>query len=161
MLKSLVLLSGCGLAAALRPQPPPPPTAAAVLFNATFSDYAVLQAMGENNTKSAVFGTAPPDAALTITVASAAGDASYSVKATASAAGQWKAYLNPAADGGDATITAHCASGCTNSTDAVLEHVTFGDVWYCAGPSSPFRVLVCAARTLNATGQSRVTLSLR
>ena len=31
----------------------------------------------------------------------------------------------------------------------------------CAGPSRPFRVWVCAARTLNATGQSRVTLSLR
>ena len=29
------------------------------------------------------------------------------------------------------------------------------------GPSSPFRVPVFAARTLNATGQSRVTLSLR
>ena len=32
-----------------------------------------------------------------------------------------------------------------------------GDV----GPSSPFRVSLCAARALNATGQSRVTLSLR
>ena len=31
--------------------------------------------------------------------------------------------------------------------------------WRC-GPSSPSRVLVCAACTLNATGQSRVTLSL-
>ena len=29
------------------------------------------------------------------------------------------------------------------------------------GPSRPFRVSVCAERTLNATGQSRVTLSLR
>ena len=29
------------------------------------------------------------------------------------------------------------------------------------GPSSPFRASVCAARALNATGQSRVTLSLR
>ena len=31
------------------------------------------------------------------------------------------------------------------------------------GPSSrkPFRVSVCAARTLNGTGQSRVTLSLQ
>ena len=29
------------------------------------------------------------------------------------------------------------------------------------GPSSPFRVSVCAARTLNVTGQSRVTLSLQ
>ena len=29
------------------------------------------------------------------------------------------------------------------------------------GPSRPFRVSVCAARTLNAAGQPRVTLSLR
>ena len=29
------------------------------------------------------------------------------------------------------------------------------------GPSSPFRVLACAARTLNVPGQSRVTLSLQ
>ena len=29
------------------------------------------------------------------------------------------------------------------------------------GPSRPFRVSVCVARTLNATGHSRVTLSLR
>ena len=29
------------------------------------------------------------------------------------------------------------------------------------GPSRPFRVLVCAARTLNVKGQSRVTLSLQ
>ena len=29
------------------------------------------------------------------------------------------------------------------------------------GSSSPFRVSACAARTLNATGQSRVTLSLQ
>ena len=28
-------------------------------------------------------------------------------------------------------------------------------------PRAPFRVSVCAARALNATGQSRVTLSLR
>ena len=30
-----------------------------------------------------------------------------------------------------------------------------------SGPSSPFRVSVCAPRTLNVTGQSRVTLSLQ
>ena len=29
------------------------------------------------------------------------------------------------------------------------------------GPSRPFRVSVCAARTLNVKGQSRVTLSLQ
>ena len=32
--------------------------------------------------------------------------------------------------------------------------------YYVAGPSRPFRVSACAARTLNVTGQSRVTLSL-
>ena len=33
---------------------------------------------------------------------------------------------------------------------------------YCpSGPPSPFRVSVCAARALNVTGQSRVTLSLQ
>ena len=44
------------------------------------------------------------------------------------------------------------------SSAAQLEQYTLshGD----AGPSSPSRVLFCAARTLNATGQSRVTLSL-
>jgi hypothetical protein len=55
----------------------------------------------------------------------------YVVDAVVSADG-WKACLPPQAMGGDHTITATC-TGCINSTAAVLEHVTFGDVWYCAG----------------------------
>lgn len=84
------------------------------------------QVLQQAPAKSAVYGMAPPGAALEITVASAA-DISYTVKATATAKGSWLAYLKPATDK-DVTITAHCAQGCTNTTDAALEHVTFGDV---------------------------------
>ena len=123
LLPALFLALGfCPLAAAGGGTPPPAwknPTC--VSFNDTFSDYAVLQ---QAPAKSAVYGLAPAGASLTITVAGAAG-AAYSVKATASARGGWKAYLKPA-DDKNVTVTAHCASGCTNSTDAVLAHVTFG-----------------------------------
>lgn len=84
------------------------------------------QVLQQAPAKSAVYGMAPPGAALEITVASAA-DVSYTVKATATAKGSWLAYLKPATDK-DVTITAHCAQGCTNRTDAALEHVSFGDV---------------------------------
>lgn len=47
----------------------------------------------------------------------------------------WKALLRPTAAGGDYTITAIC-EGCTNTTSATLEHVTFGDMWYCTGQSN-------------------------
>lgn len=55
--------------------------------------------------------------------------------AVVTATGGWKACLAPRASGGDYTISATC-TGCTNTTPAVLEHVTFGDVWYCAGQSN-------------------------
>ena len=105
-------------------------SAAGVSFNSTQSSYMVLQ---QAPAKSAVYGMAPAGASLEITVASAA-DSSYSVKATATSKGAWLAYLKPATDK-DVTITAHCAS-CTNTTDAVLRHVIFGDVWYCSGQSN-------------------------
>ena len=113
------------------------PTADSVVtFNDTFSDFAVLQASGTNNTKSAVYGLAPPAAALTITVASTSeADATYTVPATATAQGHWKAFLKPTPAGGSVTLTAHCAA-CENKTDAVIKEVTFGDVWYCAGESA-------------------------
>ena len=43
---------------------------------------------------------------------------------------------------------------------APIESLDCGLLTYCC-TSSPFRVSVCAPRTLNAAGQSRVTLSLR
>ena len=75
---------------------PPPVAVTEVSFNGTFSDFAVLQAAGTNATKAAVYGLAPPAAALTITVASTSGaDATYTIPATATAKGHWKAFLKP------------------------------------------------------------------
>eukprot|EP00038_Savillea_parva_P025920 m.50173 g.50173 ORF g.50173 m.50173 type:complete len:698 (-) comp7211_c0_seq2:133-2226(-) len=47
----------------------------------------------------------------------------------------WHACLDPQQAGGSYTLTAVC-TGCTNSTPAVLQRVTFGDVWYCGGQSN-------------------------
>ena len=62
----------------------------------------------------------------------------YTVAAEVAApGGAWKACLRPGAVGGDYAITATCTAGCTaNATAAVLEHATFGDVWYCGGQSN-------------------------
>jgi sialate O-acetylesterase len=49
--------------------------------------------------------------------------------------GHWKACLAPQKSGGDFTITATC-TGCPSTAIATIEHVTFGDVWYCAGQSN-------------------------
>lgn len=40
----------------------------------------------------------------------------------------WSAAFEPREMGGDYTVIATC-DGCVNNTSAVLEHVTFGDVW--------------------------------
>lgn len=42
--------------------------------------------------------------------------------------GMWKACIPPKPPGGDYSIAVTC-SGCINSTAAIIEHVTFGDVW--------------------------------
>ena len=48
----------------------------------------------------------------------------------------WRAALKPHPEqGGRATITARC-SDCTNTTDTVIENVTWGDVWFCFGQSN-------------------------
>ena len=44
------------------------------------------------------------------------------------AAGHWKAMLKPTAAGGSYKITAAC-TGCQNTTAAVIDDVTFGDLW--------------------------------
>eukprot|EP00729_Bicosta_minor_P002694 gene2694-25465_t len=129
----LLLLSFCSIAVSGHPRPPPQP--APVLFNQSFGSYMVLQ---QAPAKSAVYGTIPfndtaKGAKVTIKVT---GDASYTPDVVLdSATGNWKAFLTPTKAGGDFTITATC-TGCVNTTDAVLEHVTFGDVWYCAGQSN-------------------------
>ena len=50
--------------------------------------------------------------------------------------GQWKACLAPQKVGGDYTITATCTGCASAKAAASIEHVTFGDVWYCSGQSN-------------------------
>lgn len=49
--------------------------------------------------------------------------------------GLWKACLEPMEAGGDYTITVICRD-CKKTTVSVIDHVTFGDVWYCGGQSN-------------------------
>lgn len=58
------------------------------------------------------------------------------VPATVNPDGTWIAYFPPQQPGGNYSITASCDSGCANTTKALLNSVTFGDVWYCAGQSN-------------------------
>jgi hypothetical protein len=123
------------------------PPAAALSFAATFDDHAVLQQKSGGDAW--VYGTSAGTAAVTVKV-SGTGCASLTVAAEMSpledeppvpkrlfvsttapppppTGNKWKAKV-PGAAGGDCTITA------TDGTHtAALEHVTYGDVWYCGG----------------------------
>ena len=116
-----------------------------------------------------------PQVSIKVSGASDGGlSAEYSVDASVTDSGAWKAFLQPTPvraacsapklgrgghatccllswpaaavtcarahpgvqAGGDYTITASCTGGCDNTTAAVLEGITFGDVWYCAGQSN-------------------------
>jgi hypothetical protein len=51
----------------------------------------------------------------------------------------WKAFLKPAAAGGDYTISAKCTAGCTGDSTrdvSTIERVTMGDVYFCGGQSN-------------------------
>lgn len=123
---------------------PPPP---ALSFGPQFDDHAVLQQKSGGDAW--VYGTSTGTAAVTVKV-SGTGCASLTVTAEMSPLGdepavpgrlfvstkappppstgnKWKAKV-PGAMGGDCTITA------TDGTHtATIQHVTYGDVWYCGG----------------------------
>jgi hypothetical protein len=115
---------------------PPPPPHAGVSFNASFGSYMVLQ---QQPAKACVYGMlGDGGTAVSVKLSSTTTSSSKStaaINATLSAGGGWKACFPPNAVGGDYTVTATC-TGCTNTTTALLEHVTFGDVWYCSGQSN-------------------------
>eukprot|EP01050_Picozoa_sp_SAG11_P023633 SAG11_NODE_4801_length_1761_cov_16.348375_3_plen_171_part_00 len=130
---------------------PPPPPKAALSFATSLDDYAVLQS--KTGGDAYVYGTSAGTAAITVKV-SGAGCPSLTVEAELSALADvpavpgrlavttkvwsggrlpphtgnaWKAKV-PGAAGGDCTIV---ASDGKNS--ATINHVTYGDVWYCGG----------------------------
>lgn len=123
---------------------PPPP---ALSFAPQFDDFAVLQQKSGGDAW--VYGTSTGTAAVTVKV-SGTGCASLTVTAEMApladepavpgrlfvstkapppppTGNKWKAKV-PGAMGGDCTITA------TDGTHtATIQHVTYGDVWYCGG----------------------------
>ena len=101
-------------------------------FSNAFGDNMVLQ---RAPAKTAVYGplgsAATAGAKVTVTVSASSSEGSndegsYTVGASVTIDGQWKAFLKPTNPGGSYTITAKCESGCTGS--AVISSVTFGDV---------------------------------
>lgn len=156
MLTVGIALAGCTAAASdvggklkAPPKPTPPPEFA---FSPVMGDWMLLQ---QQPSAAAVYG--PVSAGATsVTVTVSDGKTSYDVvaKVGKDATHQpfgyvdpgsganlptvnvtWKAMLRPTTAGGDYTITAKC-TGCTGNTTATLEHVTFGDMWYCSGQSN-------------------------
>ena len=107
-------------------------------FSSGFSSDMVLQ---RGPSKAAVYGFGQGPVTVRVAGTDEAGGAvSYSVAAdpAASAAGGgggdgvWKAFLKPSPAGGSYTVTATSATG----GSAVLERVTYGDVYFCSGQSN-------------------------
>ena len=105
-----------------------PPPAPPVTFDDQLDDYAVLQSTSGG--VAMVFGTTTSNS-VTVTV-SGPGCTHQTVVADltlfAAAPSAWKAKV-PGKAGGECTITARDE----NSNSATLQHVTYGDVWYCGG----------------------------
>lgn len=131
-LLSLALVRGAGAFA------DPPFDFTRVLFSAAFSDDMVLQRAPQ---RAAVFGTATPGAAVTVSVAGPGGFAWSSApapvarSADASQDGTWKVILPARGAGFGYSVAATC-DGCPNATAAALAGVGFGDVFLCSGQSN-------------------------
>lgn len=107
-----------------------------------FGDYMVLQ---QAPAKAVIYGmlnASDTSRAVSVTVSSASSEsdggpaeASYTVQATVTG-DHWKALLHPTTKGGDYSVTV--AAG-TNTLH--LQHVTFGDVFYCSGQYATASVL--------------------
>eukprot|EP00038_Savillea_parva_P008482 m.177256 g.177256 ORF g.177256 m.177256 type:complete len:720 (-) comp14315_c0_seq1:22-2181(-) len=129
---AVVVLATSSHAAMAPPPPPTPPTTPAISFNATLGSYMVLQQAPAIACVYGMLGVGGTGASVAV---SGDGTPSYTVQATVSSDGGWKACLKPTPAGGDVNIVATC-TGCQNKTVASIEHVVFGDVWYCGGQSN-------------------------
>lgn len=98
------------------------PASADTLLNPLFQDHAVLQ----RDTPVRVWGTAAPNAAVTVSVAG------QSAEAHAGADGHWQASLPALKAGGPYVLTAKTDTGATQTVNDVL----VGDVYLCSGQSN-------------------------
>ena len=104
-----------------------------ISFNSSFGSYMVLQQQPARPCVYGMLGVGGTAASVKISDSS---NYNAPVVITVMSEGSaWKACFPPINVGGDHTITATCM-GCINTTDAVLRHVTFGDVYYCGGQSN-------------------------
>lgn len=106
-----------------------------ISFNFSFGDDMVLQQSPSKACVNGMLGTGGTAATVKITSTNDDAFVGYSVVASVDDSGGWKACLQPTTLGGEYTLTATC-TGCSNTTAATLERVTFGDVWYCGGQSN-------------------------
>ena len=134
----------------------PPFDASRVLFSAAFSDHVVLQRAPQ---RAAVFGTATPGAAVTVSLAGPQPFTSPPVTVTSSPDatldGTWKVLLPARPAGFGYSVVATCA-GCANasSAPATLLDVGFGLVYLCSGQSNmecPVLTTTAHYDTFNAT----------
>ena len=128
--------------------PAPPPPASGVRFSGVFSSQMVLQ----RDAATAVFGwcgtagqgaqvfsrcTFAAGATVEVTMSSTADSTRLFTTHTPIAGdGTWKALLPAMGAGGSYSVSAACTHGCGNSSAAVLEDVTFGDLYFCSGQSN-------------------------
>ena len=99
-----------------------PPNPKPISFAPCLSDWAVLQ---RSPAQSRVYGLLG-DGGTSATVKVTDLDHNLDFEAVASVDGSsWQALLPPQQAGGNFTVTVAC-TGCTNSTPARLEHITFG-----------------------------------
>ena len=92
---------------------------------------AAIYGIGEGPVSVTVSGSDGAGAAVLYTVAAFAAVDDGTLASGSAAAPTWKAFLKPAAAGGSYTVSAKGAGG-----TLVLERVTFGDVYFCSGPST-------------------------
>lgn len=137
---TLLLLLGSRWALA-QPGPIDPPfDLTQVLFSAAFSTHMVLQRAPQ---VAAVFGTATPGAAVTVTLTGPAGYSFTSPPRVVVSSpdmtlhGTWKVLLPARPAGFGYTVVAACA-GCANATAAPanITDVGFGDIVLCSGQSN-------------------------
>ena len=136
---AFVLLLCARLAFAQNPGPNDPPfDLTRVLFSASFSSHMVLQRAPQ---VAAVFGTAAPGGAVTVTLTGPAGYTFTSppvavVRSPDAALHGTGKVLLPARPAGFGYTVAAACEGCANTTTVALEDVGFGDVFLCSGQSN-------------------------
>ncbi|QEL20279.1 sialate O-acetylesterase [Limnoglobus roseus] len=119
-----------------------PVVRAEVKLHPMFSDHMVLQ----QKTETTVWGTATPNADVSVGLMQTGGDKAVDVLLKAGADGKWVAKLPPQKAGTGYTLTAQ-----SGGTTVTLKDVAVGEVWLCSGQSN----MEWMVKQLNKDGQAK------